>query len=73
MGAGACAYALPALFAVGEDGKARVIGTVSEDDETVADIVGECPTAALRLVAGPAGDCSHPADVSTGLTGSAPA
>ena len=50
MGTGACAYALPGLFAVGDDGKARVIGTVDEDDEPIADVVGECPTAALRLV-----------------------
>lgn len=50
MGTGACAFALPGLFAVGDDGKARVIGTVDEDGKTVADIVSECPTAALRLV-----------------------
>ena len=50
MGTGACAFALPGLFAVGDDGKARVIGTVDEDDEAIADVVGECPTAALRLV-----------------------
>ena len=50
MGTGACAYALPSLFTVGDDGKARVIGTVDEDDKTVADVVSECPTAALRLV-----------------------
>ena len=49
MGTGACAYALPGLFAVGDDGKARVIGTVDEDHKTVADVVSECPTAALRL------------------------
>lgn len=54
MGTGACAYALPGLFTVGDDGKAKVIGTVGEDDKTVADVVGECPTAALRLVRGPA-------------------
>jgi ferredoxin len=51
MGTGACAYALPGLFTVGDDGKARVTGTVNEDDKVVADVVGECPTAALRLVA----------------------
>jgi len=50
MGTGACAFALPGLFAVGDDGKARVIGTVDEDAEAIADVVGECPTAALRLV-----------------------
>jgi ferredoxin len=50
MGTGACAYALPGLFTVGDDGKARVTGTVDEDDKTVADVVSECPTAALRLV-----------------------
>jgi ferredoxin len=50
MGTGACAYALPGLFTVGDDGKAKVIGTVDEDDKTVEDVVGECPTAALRLV-----------------------
>jgi len=61
MGTGACAYALPGLFTVSDDGKARVIGTVNEDDKTVADVVGECPTAALRLVSGPTGDCTHPA------------
>ena len=54
MGTGACAYALPGLFAVGDDGKAKVIGTVEEDDKAVADVVGECPTAALRLVRGQA-------------------
>lgn len=52
MGTGACAYALPALFTVGNDGKASVTGTVNEeDDKAVADVVAECPTAALRLVA----------------------
>jgi ferredoxin len=50
MGTGACAYALPGLFTVGDDGKAKVIGTMEEDDKTVADVVGECPTAALRLI-----------------------
>jgi ferredoxin len=50
MGTGACAYALPGLFSVGDDGKARVIAAVDEDDKTVADVVSECPTAALRLV-----------------------
>jgi ferredoxin len=50
MGTGACAYALPGLFTVGDDGKAKVIGTVAEDDTTIAEVVGECPTAALRLV-----------------------
>ena len=50
MGSGACAYALPGLFTVGDDGKAKVIGTVEEDDKTVAEVVAECPTAALRLV-----------------------
>jgi len=53
MGTGGCAYALPGLFTVGDDGKAKVIGTV-EDDKAVADVVGECPTAALRLVRGQA-------------------
>ncbi len=56
MGTGACAYALPDVFTVGDDGKARVTGTVNEDDEAVADVVSECPTAALRLVSGSAGD-----------------
>lgn len=50
MGTGACAYALPGLFTIGEDGKARVTGTVDEDDTAVADVVSECPTAALRLL-----------------------
>jgi len=50
MGTGACAYALPGLFTLGDDGKAMVAGTVNGDEKTVADVVGECPTAALRLV-----------------------
>jgi ferredoxin len=50
MGTGACAFALPGLFTVGDDGKARIIGTADQDDKAVADVVGECPTAALRLV-----------------------
>lgn len=50
MGTGACAYALPGVFTVGEDGKAKVAGTVDGDDEIVREVVAECPTAALRLV-----------------------
>jgi ferredoxin len=50
MGTGACAFALPGLFTLGDDGKARVTGTAVEDDNAVADVVDECPTAALRLV-----------------------
>jgi ferredoxin len=53
MGTGACAYALPSLFSVGDDGKAQVTGTVNEDDQAIADVVGECPTAALRVVSWP--------------------
>jgi len=30
MGTGACAYALPGLFTVGDDGKAMVVGTVND-------------------------------------------
>jgi ferredoxin len=56
MGTGACAYALPSLFTVGDDGKAQVTGTVNDDDKAIADVVAECPTAALRLVSGPTGD-----------------
>ena len=50
LGSGACAYALPGLFIVGDDGKAKVIAAVEEDDKAVAEVVAECPTAALRLV-----------------------
>ena len=38
-----------------EEVTARVIGAVNGDDKTVADVVGECPTAALRLASGKAG------------------
>jgi ferredoxin len=50
MGTGACAFALPRLFTLGDDGKASVTGTPDEDDSAVADVVDECPTAALRLI-----------------------
>jgi ferredoxin len=51
MGTGACAYAIPTVFTVGEDGKAKAVGAVREgDEETVREVVAECPTAALRLV-----------------------
>ena len=50
MGTGACAFALPRLFTVGDDGKATVTGTADQDDKAIADVIGECPTAALRLV-----------------------
>jgi ferredoxin len=56
MGTGACVYAIPRVFAMGDDGKAKVIGEADEDgehDELVEDVVAECPTAALRLVRGP--------------------
>lgn len=51
MGTGACAYAIPTVFTVGEDGKAKAVGAVREgDEEAVREVVAECPTAALRLV-----------------------
>jgi ferredoxin len=45
-----CVHALPRLFAIGDDGTARVTGPVDGDDHLVQDVVAECPTAALRLV-----------------------
>jgi ferredoxin len=46
MGTGACVYAAPEVFGL-VDGVAAVIGPV---DESVRDVVAECPTEALRLV-----------------------
>lgn len=50
MGTGACAYALPGVFGLGDDGVAKVIGAVNNDDQLLKDVVAECPAAALRLV-----------------------
>ena len=50
MGTGACAYALPRVFGLGDDGVAKVVGVVGSDDQLVRDVIAECPTAALRLV-----------------------
>jgi ferredoxin len=50
MATEACVHAIPEVFAIGEDGVARVIGPVDGDDELLQDVVAECPTAALRLV-----------------------
>jgi ferredoxin len=50
LGTGACVYAVPRVFGMGDDGVARVVGAVDEDEELVRDVVAECPTAALRLV-----------------------
>jgi ferredoxin len=52
MGTGACVYAIPRVFAMGDDGVAKVVGAVDSGDELVRDVVAECPTAALRLVRG---------------------
>lgn len=52
MGTGGCVYAMPRVFAMGDDGTAKVIGEVDSGDELVRDVVAECPTAALRLVPG---------------------
>jgi ferredoxin len=50
MGSGGCVYAMSEVFAMGEDGVAKVIGPVNVGDEFVSDVVAECPTAALRLL-----------------------
>jgi ferredoxin len=50
MGTGACVYALPRVFGLGDDGVAEVVGVVDSGDQLVRDVVAECPTAALRLV-----------------------
>jgi ferredoxin len=50
MGTGACVYALPRVFGLGDDGVARVVGMLDSEDQLVRDVVAECPTAALRLV-----------------------
>ena len=51
MGSGACVYALPGVFGMGDDGVAKVVGVPNEKDQLVRDVVAECPTAALRLTA----------------------
>ena len=50
MGTGACVYALPGVFGLGDDGVAEVVGVADSGDQLVRDVVAECPTAALRLV-----------------------
>jgi ferredoxin len=50
MASGACVHALPGVFDLGDDGLATVIGPVDGDDDTLRDVVAECPTAALHLV-----------------------
>jgi ferredoxin len=52
MGTGACVHAKPEVFAIGDDGTAGVIGPADSGDESLQDVVDECPTAALRLVRG---------------------
>ncbi|MGH3171350.1 MAG: ferredoxin [Trebonia sp.] len=52
MGSGACVYALPRVFGMGDDGVAEVVGEADESDQIVKDVVAECPTAALRLARG---------------------
>jgi ferredoxin len=50
MATEACVYAMPRMFALGDDGLVTVIGAVDGDDENLRDVVAECPTAALHLV-----------------------
>lgn len=42
--------ALPRVFALGEDGLARVIGAADGTDAVLQDVVAECPTGALQLI-----------------------
>lgn len=53
LATGACVYTAPAVFALGDDAVAHVVGEVDGDDERVRDAVAECPMEALRLL--PAG------------------
>jgi ferredoxin len=49
-GTGSCVYALPGVFALGDDGVAKVVGVVDTEEQLAREVVAECPTAALRLV-----------------------
>jgi ferredoxin len=49
MGTEACVHARPDVFAI-DNGTATVTGPVDGADDSLRDVVDECPTAALRLV-----------------------
>ena len=49
MGTGACAFARPDVFDLGDEGVAVVIGPVDGNDLNLRDVVAECPTGALSL------------------------
>ena len=48
-GTGACAFARPDIFNLGDEGVAEVIGPVDGHDQSLRDVVAECPTGALSL------------------------
>lgn len=50
MGTGACVFARPDVFALGEEGWAEVIGPVDGADEVLRHVVAECPTGALSML-----------------------
>jgi ferredoxin len=52
MATEACVHARSDVFALGDDGIAKVISPVDGNDDDLRDVVAECPTAALRLVRG---------------------
>lgn len=53
LGTGACVYAAPEVFQLGDDAVVRVVGEVDGQDAVVRDAVAECPVEALRLVQEP--------------------
>lgn len=50
IGAGQCEMIAPATFEVDDDGIARVVGPV-EDEDAVTEAVEACPSGALHLTA----------------------
>lgn len=49
MGTAGCVHTLPRVFQLGEDGLAYVAGSANDAVQLLEQVVGECPTAALRL------------------------
>jgi len=49
MGTGACAFAVPEVFAVDDTGRAVVVGLADDGDDRVREAVAECPMDALVL------------------------
>jgi ferredoxin len=62
IGSGNCVFWAPATFDLDEEGKSVVIDAHGDSSEAISNAVDGCPTQALSIILGAAGDAEDPGE-----------